>query len=92
MADEQNDKLCDFIHSTTESIKILGDTDLPQVKDALYGNEPLIEGCPSRASFAEFCLRGLKGRVENGVRLAFLQFSRKRLCRNSVRWRLCLVD
>lgn len=69
MSDEQIDKLCGFIHSTTESIKVLGDTDLPQVKDALYGSEPIPEGCPSRASFAEFCLRGLKERLEEATDL-----------------------
>ena len=69
MADEQIDKLCGFIHSTTESIKILGDTDLPQVKEALYGGKPLIEGCPSRASLAEFGLRRLKGRIHEAMEL-----------------------
>jgi hypothetical protein len=52
------------ISSTAESIKILADTDLPQVKEVLYGNKPLLEGCPSRASMAVFVLRRLQGRVE----------------------------
>jgi hypothetical protein len=69
VADAQIDKLCEFIHSTTESIKILGDTDLPQVRDALYGHDPIPEGCPSRAAFEEFCLRGLKGRVDEVTEL-----------------------
>ena len=58
------DNLFQFISSTAESIKILADTDLPQVKEVLYENKPLLEGCPSRASMAELILRKLKGRVE----------------------------
>lgn len=58
---EQIDKLLGFISSTAESIKILAGTDLPQVKEVLYDNRPL-DGPPSRASAAEFALRGIKGR------------------------------
>ena len=85
MADEKIDDLFNFIYSTTESIKILGDMDLPQVKEAIYGNKPLPENCPSRASYAEFCLRGLKGRVEEATDLItelekeiFAQYSDKK--------------
>jgi hypothetical protein len=53
-----------MIASTAESIKILADTDLPQVKEVLYEDKPLLEGCPSRASMAELILRGMKGRIE----------------------------
>lgn len=70
MADEQIDKLYGFIHSTTESIKILGDTDhLDEIKRVLYGNQPIPEGCPSRASLAEFGLQGLKGRLREALEL-----------------------
>ena len=60
---EQIDKLLRFISSTAESIKILADTDLRQVKEILSGERPL-DGPPSRASAAEFALRGIKGRVD----------------------------
>lgn len=53
-----------MVASTAESIKILADTDLPQVKDALDESKPLMEGPPSRASMAEFILRGIRGRNE----------------------------
>jgi hypothetical protein len=53
-----------MVKSTAESIKILADTDLPQVKDALDVNKPLMDGPPSRASMAEFILRGIRGRNE----------------------------
>lgn len=58
------ENLFEFISSTAESIKILADTDLPQVKEVLYENKPLLEGCPSRASMAMLVLRKLNGRVE----------------------------
>ena len=58
------DDLFFMVASTAESIKILADTDLPQVKEVLYENKPLLEGCPSRASMAEFILRGIRGRTE----------------------------
>jgi len=42
---------------------------IPQVKEILYENKPLIEGCPSRASAAEFVLRGLRRRVNKTTEL-----------------------
>lgn len=60
---ERIDNLFQFISSTAGSIKILTETDLPQVKEVLYENTPLLEGCPSRASMAVFVLQGLQGRV-----------------------------
>ena len=69
MANAEIDKLFGFIISTAESIKILAETDPPIIKEILYGNEPLVEGCPSRASAAEFQLRGLKGRVDEMTEL-----------------------
>ena len=53
-----------MISSTAQSVKILANTDLPQVKEILYEDKPLPEGCPSRASMAELILRGIKGRIE----------------------------
>ena len=64
MADMKLEDLFFPVRSTAESIKILADTDLPQVKEALYGNKPLPEGCPSRASLGVFILRGIRGRVD----------------------------
>ncbi len=69
MQNEKIDNLFQFIESTANSIKILAETDLPQVKEVLYENTPLIEGCPSRASAAVFALRGIKERSDEIMEL-----------------------
>ena len=58
-----------LVSGTAESVKILADTDLPQVKEVLYENKPLLEGCPSRASMAELILRKLRGRTDELMEL-----------------------
>jgi len=67
MANAEIDKLFGFIVSTAESIKILAETDPPIIKGILDGTTPT--EAPSRASGAEFQLRGLKGRTEEMMEL-----------------------
>jgi hypothetical protein len=44
--------LLKLVSAQGESIHILTETDIPQIKEVLYENKPLPEGCPSRASMA----------------------------------------
>ncbi len=63
MSDQKIDQLLEWIESRASAVKIVTDTSIPIIKEILYKNKPLIDGCPSRASAAEFQLSAIKARV-----------------------------
>jgi hypothetical protein len=62
--DLELEKIIEGIEATGNSLKIVCHNVRENVEHALFGGEPLPEGCPSRASLGEFGMRRLKKYVD----------------------------
>jgi hypothetical protein len=58
MVNQKIENLFEFMGSTAGSIRILAETDLPQVRDAIEGTTPLPERCPRGLHLPSFVYVG----------------------------------